>query len=65
MHNVKGNMLTTEQLLQICNHDADGLLPREIAGRMNLSLIVVLQVLIDNERTDTQDLFGGDHDKLN
>ena len=65
MHNVKGNMLTTEQVLEICTHDESGQLPREIAGRMKLPLIVVLQVLIDNERTDTQDLFGGDNDKLN
>jgi len=65
MHNVKGNMLTTEQVLEICTHDASGQLPREIAGRMKLPLIVVLQVLIDNERADTQDLFGGEHDKLN
>ena len=65
MHNVKGNMLTTEQMQNICKLDASGVMPREVAKQTNLPLIVVLQVLIDNEQIETQDLFGGDNDKLN
>ena len=56
--NVKGNMLTPQQIHDICAHDKDGLTPRETSVKMSLPLIVVLQVLIDNEQIDTQDLFG-------